>query len=390
MIQKPTIVAVNGSPHAGIGNTSLMIEMLRPTLGQEGFELEVLHLAGLDIQYCTGCGFCMEKGKCWIDDDHRLVTEKLLTAQGIILASPVYFLGVTGQMKTFFDRSLALGHKPRSTWKPGLAVCVSAGMGETDVASYLGFLLRAFGAFPVGALTAMAVHPGGFWGKESVEARAADLARDLARAIKENRRYPATDRDLRFYQFMGNLVQSQKDTVMKHDYKHWQEHGFYQGFEAYIQQNPAEIPYDPEIREAWIKEMIEQQKSKKKAQAGGEERKAGAPQAYAAKTCRELLGMMPLAFIAEAAAGLDALYQFEVSGEENLVAHLRISKGVCTYHEGPADKPNLIIKTPADVWLKISRGELSGQQAFLEGRYKVEGDMSLLLKMNHLFSRLGQ
>ena len=101
-------------------------------------------------------------------------------------------------------------------------------------------------------------------------------------------------------------------------------------------------------------------------------------------------GMMPSAFKATAAEGLDAIYQFEVSGDENLVAHLRISKGVCTYQEGSADKPNLIIKTPADVWLKISRGELSGQQAFLEGRYKAEGDMSLLLKMNHLFSRSGQ
>ena len=72
-----------------------MIEMLRPTLGQEGFELEVIHLAGLDIRYCTGCAFCMEKGKCWIDDDHRQIAEKLLTAQGIILASPVYFFSVT-------------------------------------------------------------------------------------------------------------------------------------------------------------------------------------------------------------------------------------------------------------------------------------------------------
>ena len=63
MIQKPTIVAVNGSPHGGIGNTSLMIEMLRPTLGQEGFELEVIHLAELDIQYCTGCAILHGKGK---------------------------------------------------------------------------------------------------------------------------------------------------------------------------------------------------------------------------------------------------------------------------------------------------------------------------------------
>ena len=268
MNQKPTIVAVNGSPHAGMGNTSLMIQMLRPTLAQEGFELEVVNLSDLDIQYCTGCAFCMEKGKCWIDDDHRRVTEKLLNAKGIILASPVYFLGVTGQMKTFIDRSLAFGHKPRSSWKPGLAVCVSAGMGETETANYLGFLLRTFGAFPVGALTALAVNPGGFWGKEAVESRARDLARDLVRAIKENRRYPATDRDLRFYQFMGNLVREQKDTVMKHDYKHWQEQGFYQGFDAYVQQSPAEIPYDPKVREAWIQDMIEQQKSRKKAEGG--------------------------------------------------------------------------------------------------------------------------
>jgi multimeric flavodoxin WrbA len=387
MNQKPTIVALNGSPHAGIGNTSLMIEMLRPTLVQEGFEMEVIHLAELDIRYCTGCGFCMEKGKCWIDDDHRQATEKLLAARGIILASPVYFLSVTGQMKTFLDRSLAFGHKPRSTWKPGLAVSVSAGLGETDVAGYLAFLLRTYGAFSIGTLTAMAVQPGAFWGKEAVEARAVDLARDLARAVRENRRYPATDRDLRFYQYMGNLVQSQKETVMKHDFKHWQEQGLYEGFSAYIQQTPGEIPYDPGIREAWIKEMIEQQKSKKKAQAGQEKRKPAAPHASAAKTCRELLAMIPLAFNASAADGLRAIYQFEINGDETFTGTLRITDGVCNYHEGPADKPNLIIKTPADVWLKISRGELNGQQAFLEGRYKAEGDMNLLLKMNHLFSR---
>ena len=62
-------------------------------------------------------------------------------------------------------------------------------------------------------------------------------------------------------------------------------------------------------------------------------------------------------------------------------------KGPATFHEGPANKPNLTIKTPADVWLKISRGELNGQQAFMNGRYKVEGDMNLLLRMKHLFSR---
>lgn len=385
MSSQATIVALNGSPHAGIGNTALMIEMLRPPLAQEGFELEVIDLAGRDIQYCVGCGFCMERGGCWIDDEHRGIVNKLLAADGIILACPVYFFHVPGQMKTFIDRSLAFGHKPRPIWKPGLAISVSAGLGETDTATYLSFVLRTYGAFPVGALTAIAVQMGQFLGKESVEARAEDLARDLARAIKEKRRYPATDRDLRYYQFMGNLVRSQRDTIMKHDYKHWQEQGFYQGFEAYIQQKTTGTPHDPGLREAWIKEMIEEQKARKRATAAEAKEKMGSG-APPAKSCKELLQRMPMGFSPTAAGDLKARVQFEVSGEENFTAHLAMSEGKCVYHEGPAEDPNLIIKTPADVWLKISRGELNGQKAFLERLYQVEGDMTLLLKLNNLFS----
>jgi multimeric flavodoxin WrbA len=386
MFDKPTVVAVNGSPHSGIGNTALLIEMLRPTLAREGFDLELIHLAGLDIRFCTGCGFCMEKGRCWIDDDHRGVTDKLLAADGIVLASPVYFFSVTGQMKTFFDRSLAFGHKPRPTWKPGLAISVSAGMGETEVGSYLARLLRAFSSFSVGTLTAMATHLGGFWGKDAVEARAADLAADLSRAVKEKRRVPPTDWDLRYYQFMGSLVKSHKDTVMKHDYQHWMEHGLYDGFEAYIQQKPAEVSYDPGMREAWIKDMIEKQKERKMAQKAEKDEKAASKGPPTARSCAELLRTMPLGFNPSAAGDLKAVYQFEVGGSENFVAHLAIAGGACTYHEGSAGKPDVVIKTPADVWLRISRGELDGQKAFMGGQFKVEGNLSLLLKLKTLFS----
>ena len=57
----------------------------------------------------------------------------------------------------------------------------------------------------------------------------------------------------------------------------------------------------------------------------------------------------------------------------------------CVYHDGPADKASVVIKTPAETWLKISRGELNGQQAFMSGQYKVEGDLSLLQKLRALF-----
>ena len=384
MSKNPTIVAVNGSPHAGVGNTSMMIEMLRGPLAAEGFNLEIINLSEKEIDYCYGCGFCMEKGKCWIEDDHRATVKQLLSADGIILGSPVYVLHVTGKMKTFLDRSLAYGHKPRPTWKPGLAVCVSAGLGETQTAEYLAGVLRVYGAFAVGKLTAMATGPGEFVGRDAVEARAQDLAHDLARAIKEKRRRPASDMDLRFYQFMGDLVKRYKDTVMKHDYKHWQENGYYNGFESYIQQAPANISYNPEARDAWIKELIASHRMKKKKKEGPIPSARRGPQT--ARNCAELLQMMPLGFNGAESDGLEAVYQFEISGEENFTACLEISGGQCSYHDGPSDNPGVIIKTPADVWLAISKGELYGQQAYMSGKYKVEGDLSLLLRLKSLFS----
>ena len=385
MAGKPRVVAINGSPHKGMGNTALLIEMLRPNLSREGFELEIINLSDHEIRYCTGCAFCMDKGKCWIDDDHRGITDKLLDADGVVLASPVYIFHVTGQMKTFLDRSLALGHKPRPTWKPGLAISVSAGLGETDTASYLASHLRMFGAFPVGMLTALATQPGGFWGKEAVEVRAADLARDLAAAIKGKRRYPVTDRDLRYYQFMGNLVKDFRDSIMKHDFKHWQEQGFYEGFEKYVQQPKPEVSFNQEVREAWIQGMIQEQNSRMRGQSAPTRERSAPGGAASAKSCRELIQRMPLGFNPSAAGDMKAVYQFEVGGEENFVAHLAIVDGTCVYHEGPTDKPSVVIKTPAEAWLKISRGELDGQQAFMNGQYKVEGDLSLLLKLRALF-----
>jgi multimeric flavodoxin WrbA/putative sterol carrier protein len=377
-----TIVAVNGSPHAGIGNTALMIEMLRQPMAEQGCGLEVIMLCEHEIEYCTGCALCMEKGKCWIPDDHHAIVERLLAADGVILASPVYFLHVTAQMKAFLDRSLAWGHKPRPDWKPGLAVSVSAGLGETQTADYLAGLLRVYGAFPVGRLTAMATSPGDFVGREAVEAHAQNLARDLAQAIREKRRYPATDVDMRFYQFMGNLVQRHGGSIMNHDYAHWEKNGLFDSFETYIQQRREQTSYDPEIRKAWIQSMIAMHKAKRE----GQKRKIPKAAAAApASTCRELLKMMPLGFDPSAARGLSAVYQFEVSGEEAFQAHLQICGATCSYHEGPAAAPGIVIRTPGEVWMAIAKGELDGQQAFMSGRYTVEGDLALLLKLPSLF-----
>jgi multimeric flavodoxin WrbA/putative sterol carrier protein len=389
MSRQLKVVAINGSPHQGIGNTSLMIRMLADTLSEEGIELEEILLAGKRIEYCVGCALCLEKGRCWRQDDHSGITDKLFGADAIILASPVYFKHVTAQMKTFIDRSLAFGHKPNRAWKPGLALTVSAGMAETSTAHYLAGILGAYGAFSIGTFTAMATSPGAFLGKDAVEGRARDLGRDLARAIKENRRYPATDENLSFYLFMRDLVVREKDFMLD-DYKHWQESGLLDGFESYIGQKYAPSIAEPEMRKQWLKQVIRAENAGAKkdlsdvgtSQNGADSYKTGRP---SAETCRELLKTMPSGFKPKTAGGLAAVYQFEITGDEEFTGHLKISEGQCQYVDGPYEHPDVTIKSPAHVWLAISRGEMDGQTAFMAGKYRAEGDMGLLMRLKSLF-----
>ncbi len=382
MSNRLRVVAINGSPHVAIGNTSLMLRMMEPVLAKEGIDLEEVFLASMRIEYCVGCGVCMEKSTCWRQDDHAEIIEKMLGADGVILASPVYYKHVTAQMKTFLDRSVAYGHKPRAAWKPGMAISVSSGMGETTVAEYLAGTLRTYGAFSIGSLTAIAVAPGAFMGIELVEARAKDMALDFARAIKEKRRYPATENDLFFYLFMRDLVQREQ-AFMRDDYKHWQEKGFFEGFGAYVDQSFAVPPANDKMRKEWIRSMIASEAGKGKAKAGEATDRPTGPKSAA--TCGELLKMMPLGFKKEAAGALNAVYQFEISGSENFTAHLSIADGRCTHVDGPHEKPDVTIKSPADIWLAVSRGEMDGQSAFMTGKYKAEGDLTLLMRLGTLF-----
>ena len=94
---------------------------------------------------------------------------------------------------------------------------------------------------------------------------------------------------------------------------------------------------------------------------------------------------MPQAVNPDDAAGFTATYQFEVSGSEDFTAHLAVVDGKVSFHEGPAEDPDLIIRTPAEVWLAISRGELDGTQAYMSGQFRIKGDLGMLIKLKTLF-----
>ena len=101
------VVAFNGSARKD-GNTAILIREVFAELDAEGIETEMIQLAGKTIRGCTACGKCFENKnqRCAIDNDYaNECIEKMLEADGIILASPTYFADVTSEIKALIDRA---------------------------------------------------------------------------------------------------------------------------------------------------------------------------------------------------------------------------------------------------------------------------------------------
>ena len=101
------VVAFNGSARKG-GNTAILVNAVFRELKKEGITTELVQLAGKKIRGCTACGKCFEKqnNRCAVKGDiTNDCIEKMLEADGIILASPTYFADVSSEMKALIDRS---------------------------------------------------------------------------------------------------------------------------------------------------------------------------------------------------------------------------------------------------------------------------------------------
>lgn len=101
------VVAFNGSPRKN-GNTATLVRYVLAEIEKEGIETETVHIGGKSIHGCTACMKCFENKdrKCVIDNDIvNECIEKMVEADGIILASPTYFADLTPELKALIDRA---------------------------------------------------------------------------------------------------------------------------------------------------------------------------------------------------------------------------------------------------------------------------------------------
>jgi multimeric flavodoxin WrbA len=136
------VLAFNGSPRK-TGNTSVLLNKFMEGVSQNTTMAESIHTQEMQLEYCRGCLRCNVLGRCSITgDDWEEISRKILEADVLVFASPVYFHHVTASMKKLIDRfrsfihvqitETGLIHTPRQAWNKDFVLLLS--MGSSDAA----------------------------------------------------------------------------------------------------------------------------------------------------------------------------------------------------------------------------------------------------------------
>jgi putative sterol carrier protein len=103
-------------------------------------------------------------------------------------------------------------------------------------------------------------------------------------------------------------------------------------------------------------------------------------------SCKQAFESTGSRFNKEAAKGLNAVYQFDLSGDGGGKWHIIINDDQCQAKEGLYPSPNITLLMTAQDYLDMMNGKLNGQMAFMTGKLRIAGDMGLALKLQSLFT----
>lgn len=98
------VLAIVGSPRVK-GNTSYLVDQALEAVSEAGIDTEKIILSQYEVNSCLGHDACASYDSCTQQDDAGWILDKFRTADGIILATPVYYYNVSAQMKAFLDRN---------------------------------------------------------------------------------------------------------------------------------------------------------------------------------------------------------------------------------------------------------------------------------------------
>ena len=117
------VLIINGSPRVD-GNTTIAIKEIEKIFNENNIEFDTFQIGNKAIRGCIACGYCYKNHKCVFDDEVNKIALYFEKADGIIIASPVYYASANGTLISFLDRLFASTHFNKSM-KVGASVVVA-------------------------------------------------------------------------------------------------------------------------------------------------------------------------------------------------------------------------------------------------------------------------
>ena len=160
------ILVLNGSPRPN-GNTKGMVEAFREGAVTAGHQVDVVDVCRLKIGGCLACEYCHTKGhgSCVQKDDMQEVYALLKEAEMLVIASPIYYHGISGQLKCVIDRFYAAAYPTKPPHLKKVAMILSSGdanVYDGAMFSYQGDFLDYLGLEDMGVFTAHGEENGSF------------------------------------------------------------------------------------------------------------------------------------------------------------------------------------------------------------------------------------
>jgi multimeric flavodoxin WrbA len=349
------ILAINSSPRpGGQSKTELMLKHLTDGMRAAGGDVDIVHLREKTIKNCIGCFTCWTKtpGRCIHQDD--MTTEifpKWCEADLAVYATPLYYHTMNAAMSTFKERTLPaaqpfferdahgntthpLRYKvPAAVW---LSVCGFPEASEFD--AFSDYLNRTR------------------YGEASI---VAEIYRPAAEAMTNSYFQVAAD------DILAATAQAGRELVRSM---------------AVAPETLARItrPFvDPEafaeMGNVFWKTCITEGVTPKTFH---EKNMVPRPDSIAA-----FMRLLPAGLNTEAVGDRQVILQFDFSGEVEGVCHFIIAAGRIEAREGAAGKADLTIETPFEVWMDIMTRKADGQQMFLDQKYKIRGELALMVAL---------
>lgn len=97
------VLMINGSPHSE-GNTAIALREMEQIFVQEGIEVKTMHIGSQAVRGCIACGNCVKNGRCIFDDAVNQAAPEFEMADGLVIASPVYYASANATLIAFLDR----------------------------------------------------------------------------------------------------------------------------------------------------------------------------------------------------------------------------------------------------------------------------------------------